>query len=289
MPATATRKWIPLPSGLFVSAKRMTKYYRGEDPSIFTLKDAKFITPETFNRQAMSYDVDDIKIMGSDPPIDRLVKVSIARARSDEKIRVMERFPEEYRSDANSFIPTHQEYVDMALATANAKAKGEEPLASFFETLINGPQDVTRDILRFHEELTTGTNAGKYKASLLRFNKDNGVLETVDDNVLIPGQGCILAVDEINGYPVETAEISKEYCTIKNLEIPEIEGCNMRGVLYIDGINHSKPESGEERLVLHYIDSRRGSGFFCMYVTCKRSEGFDFSGALRLRDLKDAT
>ncbi len=187
MPETSTREWIPLPSGLFVSAGRMTKYYMDEDPLVFTLKDAKFITPESFNRQSMSHDINDIKITDSDFPIDKLVKVSIARARSAEEIKATTNFPEEYWHDANSFIPTHQEYADMALAMANAKARGEEedPLASFYETLIKSRLDVTRDILEFRGKITTGADTGKYNATLLRFNKDSGVLEPVND-ILIP-------------------------------------------------------------------------------------------------------
>ena len=212
---TAVQDWIPLPSGLFASNGRMQK-----DGKILSLYGTSTMDITAFNREAATYDV---CMNESDAPIDRLVKYSIFLARRDND---------------NSAIPTNREYVDMLLDTAAAKTKDAEPLASFHGTLTDGPWDAVRDVLEFQENLPKG----KYKATVLRFNKD-GELEPVDD-IVVAGNGWTRVLGARHGYPIETSE---NVCIVESLDNLNLSDGNVMGYWHVG----SDP-IGKQRLTFHH-------------------------------------
>ena len=221
---TATQEWVKLPTELYVSDERIEK-----QGYILTFDDLASMDIGTFNKEAKNYDV---QIEDTDPLIDRLIKYSIFLSR---------------KSGDNSFIPTNRQYVDMLIDTANAEYKKEEPLASFYETLVDDPfkpSDAVKEILEFQEKLPNG----KYKTTLLRFNED-GELEQVDE-IDVAGEGYIRVLGVKHGYPIET---SKERGSVENIEIPllktsPLEQSSLESRWYI-GL---EPKRGEQRLVIHH-------------------------------------
>jgi hypothetical protein len=191
-----------------------------KDGKMLSLYGASTMDIAAFNKEAAKYNV---HMDESDAPVDRLVKYSVFLARRDND---------------SSTIPTNREYVDIVLDTAAAKAKGAEPLASFYDTLTKGTWDAVGDMLEFREKL----QKDKYRATLLRFN-EGGEVEPEDD-IVVAGEGWIRALGVRHGYPIET---SRDPCVAENLDNPNLLGGHLRGYWFVG----SSPV-GQQRLVLRF-------------------------------------
>jgi hypothetical protein len=271
---TNSDKWIPLKNGKYISAERMSKTYTDftqaeysggfvwPEESAFILSDASRIgnNGETFG---LNWKEHGIEINHNDPAIDKCVKAVIVLGReSGETVN----------------IPTNKEYIDMMIEVAQAKARGEEPLASFYETLVGLPTDLTRDIVEFQGNIKSGPNKGKYAATLLRFN-DKGILEPIDD-VVIAQEGEIREIDKY-GLPTRTTE---EFGPIENIDTDTLSETESSGRLYIFrrlGVS-PPPEKNEQRMIMRVPDAK--VGFFRTYIT--QSRDFDepnHFGTLRMK------
>lgn len=258
------KSWVELPSGRYVSSGRMQ--YEGKG---FRLSHAANMDVSAFNKLAGRYGV---RIEETDPPIDRLVNVSVLLSRM---------------GNDNSFMPNNPQYVGMALDVAVAKTKYDrlmqegktaeaerfKPLADFYKTLKGGPLDAVAEVLEFHELLSGGKHNGKYKATPHVFN-GNGTLEPVDDAITIAPEGWTRALGR-RGYPTDTA---KDECFIENIEDMALSGKDLQGYWFVG----SDPV-GEQRIVLRgpVWDGER-------LLNADVGEGRSFSlgdvGALRLRE-----
>jgi len=267
--------WVEVPGkGYDVSADRM--YWGGQT---FKLDHAAKMNIGSFNRLAGQYDV---HIEDSDSYIDRMVKVCILLSRM-------------YPHQSDSFITSREQYVDMALDVAAAKAKYDElikkgeikeaqtfkPLAGFYETLTTGSWDATRDLIEFKERIN-----GKYKVRLLRFN-ENGSLIPIDDDMTITGGegGWIRTLNE-RGYPLEA---SKKECVIENFNGLSLPSIDKKGCVFIG----EEPERGEQRMVFQ-LPSVTGGGLLCTDMSYRRRpkpDDIHYSlwqiSALRLRKRQD--
>lgn len=204
--------WVQLPGGLRVSTERMQA--RGKPLS---LRDAFVMDISRFNDAAAQYD---ISITPHDPPIDRLIKYSLFLCRRDHN---------------GSFVPDNAQYVHMALAVADARARGSEPLASFYGTFKEESRNITSEILDFAERLPNG----KYKAIVLRFNT-RGELEPRDE-IVVAGNGWTRVLGASYLYPIETSQYK---CAIENLDDSALAGMEVAGYW-----NLGSPPVGEQRLV----------------------------------------
>jgi hypothetical protein len=210
MKAVKPKNDLELSNDLYVAKDRIK---RGED--YLSLHDFENMDMDAFNKLIAKYDIRPVK--KSSNPIDRLVKYSILLSRKYDY-----------------FIPSNEEYVNMVIDAAIAKTKGQEPLASFYETMFLGRYlDVTRDILKFVEKTQKG-----YKAELRRFNKD-GELKSMPV-IDLPKEGWMKTLN-IYGLAIET---NKEDDPVE-LGIPALS--HVKGLWYIE----EEPELGEERLVCH--------------------------------------
>jgi hypothetical protein len=303
MTTTVIDGWIPLPSGVLVSEKRMQKHTRNfssldeygvvtSEPSVFDLADARELNSHSYSRMPFQgWEQFGIPIEPDEPPVDKFVKMCILARLSAEKrakhFRTIGEAEDRWCSDEGSYVPTHSEYNDMILDTTEAKLRGDEPLAFQYKRL--GMPDLVREVVEFHGKVKAGPNAGKYEATLLRYN-DKGILEPVDD-IALPCQGRIRVIDK-HGYPTET---SKEWEIIENLGRPELyeteiedgisdsKNIHLQGHLFLDGEHHPEPERGEQRFVMH-SPSTGGSGMFCTYITRERSYAGVGVSALRLKN-----
>lgn len=240
--------WLQLPGGLRVSTRRMQACSKP-----LSLRDAFVMDPSPFNDAAAQYD---ISIAQDDPPIDRLIKYSLFLCRKDCD---------------GSFVPDNAQYVCMALAVASAKARGSEPLASFYGTLREEPRDITSEVLEFAGRLPNG----KYKAIVLRFNP-RGELEPRDE-IVVARSGWTRVLGASYLYPIETSQYK---CAVENLDDSALAGMEVVGYW-----NLGSPAVGEQRLVFrrHYSDPWDGDRLLDAEAYADRSFWADDIYVLRLR------
>lgn len=232
----SNEEWIELSNGLSVSARRM----RCADGKMFTLKTVADMDVDLFNTKFREYGV---SISIEDPPIVRLMKYSAYLARAESRYK-------------DSFIPTNEQYVDVAIDAAVADARGKRLLSSFFseEFIYQQPgarpgSDATQDILEFRENIRSGRNKDKYLFTLLRFNKDF-MLEPVEDIIVPNHDGHIWQLNPKHKYPSDVG--SHTHFDIRPIEMSNLgyttARVNVRGYFAVG----KEPQKGEKRLVLHY-------------------------------------